>query len=304
MNLRSLELGRSKLAQCFKTRSVTLCDSANFSCVPGFIDEALLEAPIKVIELRGRPPKKLDEMIENDSFKTSRFIMKNGEIIVAKQLKDSTSHEDQLTRLGYEAKILSFVGYHSNIVELLGMSLAEAKPTLVFRNISDKNLLGVFQRNQFFETAFIEQILSELCDALNYIHEKSIIHNFFRPESVYLRSSSLFYVPVLCNFSRACRRNCSKPFSSTQVQKMKSLSHLPLSVQSGNIKPSISSDVHSFGVLTELMISKHENCRCFVKDQLKKFAMACMTGDCKILYRTARKREFNLGAKYLFIESM
>ena len=144
MNLRSLELGRSKLAQCFKTRSVTLCDSANSSCV----DEALLEAPVKVIELRGWPPKNLDELNENDAFKASRFIMKNGEIIVVKQLKDSTSREDQLTRLGYEAKILSFVGYHSNIVEILGMSLAEAKPMSVFRNVSDKNLLGVFQRNR------------------------------------------------------------------------------------------------------------------------------------------------------------
>jgi serine/threonine protein kinase len=257
MGIRSYELGRLKMSDKFKPRTVSLCDAALFSDFTGYIDEVLLEAPINVIDYP-KDARVLDQLPSTENEIVTRLILSNGEIVMQKKVDPKSRFDRSKCSmiLGYEAKIIGLLERHLNIIDLLGLAFDKNVPHLIFRNLSSLTYNGFLKKHYTINRTFLRFFVTELCDGLMYLHFKGVLHNMLTPTNILMRSSTSFLSPIIGNFSMACRIQSAKPFTIYQMKILGDCHYIRHDVRNGQKAPSLSSDIFSYGYLISHLQSR------------------------------------------------
>lgn len=274
---RSHELGKLKIGCNFQHRTIRLCDSANFSDHIGYVDQVLLETEIKYM---GDISSKIFSVSMMSTLSPTHYYFQacldNGEYVQIKSYKKTISEEKALTLLGYEYKILSLVGAHSNIIEHIGLCYQNEIPGIVSHYVSDVNVKRYICRHKRLSHSFVRTFIYQLCHGLSYLHDKGILNNFITLDSIFLRCSSGYEVPVITDFRWACRENSAELLTIQQVTTFADFYHLPNRVRNGTLKPSRASDIYSYGSIC-MALSKHgDEYENIFKVKLAKIAEKCM----------------------------
>ena len=200
-----------------------------------------------------------------------------------------------MTLLCYESKVLSLIGSHTNIIPQVGVLVSDQNPMLVLGNVSNVSLSDYLKKNSFFPVAFLlNHFLTGLSNGLLHIHSKSILHNNLSISTIFMKSTTYFSVPVLTDFSFACRVSATKCFTIKQCDLLKGYHHLPKEVNSGKCPPSFQSDVYSYGVILSHICEKHRQCSCSVVRKLERTYKACLSkSNGNILRDIVQKMENN-----------
>ena len=76
--------------------------------------------------------------------------MGNFEFSIIKSFKTSSSltASERLNRLSFEAKILTYIGFHDNVVSCYGISMINSNPSLVLSYESNMTLHDYLKQNQ------------------------------------------------------------------------------------------------------------------------------------------------------------
>ena len=142
--------------------------------------------------------------------------------IAAKRAKPTSSQQRKEIYKAFlnEAKILSELGHHSNIVKLIGLSPMLEDEFYIVMEYCDggtalsylQNLRGVQDVHSHFRA--VVKICMGVCDAMHYFHAKGYTHRDINASNIMVRLSSFLFfsfLPLLSLSSQACDRisvNC------------------------------------------------------------------------------------------------
>ena len=100
-----------------------------------------------------------------NNYVISKSLMENGEFSIIKSFKATSSltASECLNRLSFEAKVLSYVGFHENIVSCHGISIIDSNPSLILSYESNLTLHDYLKQNQVLTTEFLIRVLSMAC---------------------------------------------------------------------------------------------------------------------------------------------
>ena len=121
--------------------------------------------------------------------------MGNVEFSIIKSFKTSSSLtvSERLNRLSFEAKILTYIGFHDNVVSCYGISMINSNPSLVLSYESNMTLHDYLKQNQVPTTECIIRVLSSLSGGVLHLHRKGVIHNQIVAANICLRYQTKVY---------------------------------------------------------------------------------------------------------------
>lgn len=139
--------------------------------------------------------------------------------------------------------------------------------------------------NEFDVTKDHEQwllVISQLADAINYLHQKEILHDDIKCDNILLVVCSRLCCPILIDFGKACLMNKAKRKVLTleeQQKYFKHHSHIAPEVVDGTHTPSIKSDIYSVGIVVSRIYSrcKYRPLKEIARRCLEKFPSRCNT---------------------------
>jgi serine/threonine protein kinase len=155
----------------------------------------------------------------------------------------------------------------------------EIIPQVVFELCSEVNILPLTVHSVLsspHKSINIKQwygISADCADALDYLHEHSIVHNDIKADNIVLTLCKEVYLPKIVDFNKARYiRDCS--FKSLSVEEKITYRHrypqIPPEVVNGLAKKSPSSDIYSFGyVLKQIQ-------KVYCSELLTDISIACM----------------------------
>ena len=128
-------------------------------------------------------------------------------------------------------------------------------------------------------------IITQLCDSLCYLHDKTIIHNDIKNDKVVIvRGSSSFFSPVLIDFGKACFISEARKKRLLQEEKdryYKEHFHIAPEIIEGTYAQSFLSDMYSFGVVIASLYSftKYRLLKELARKCLKPVASRCTSSE-------------------------
>ena len=213
----------------------------------------------------------------NHIFQLDIYSLK-GEFMYGKTLvskTESTSYDRGLAVLGYEAKILELIGKHDNIIEQIGLSFFSGDiPVLFFKSLPQYSFQEYSKSKcAHIHVGFADTFITKLGFALDFIHNKGIIHNVLTGKSVYVNRYS--GDPTITNFMFSCRIESAKCLTSALKGDIGNLDHLPTAVKNSLVPPSLDSDIYSFACILSIIQAKLENVERESMIKLNKLIQRC-----------------------------
>jgi serine/threonine protein kinase len=110
--------------------------------------------------------------------------------IALKMMKSSLlTQEDKVARFRNEARVLSGL-VHPNIIAVHAVGIAESgQPYMAMDIVSGKNLSEIIAERGPFNQADALRICSQICNGLQYAHQKKIIHRDIKPSNIIVTES-------------------------------------------------------------------------------------------------------------------
>ncbi len=99
-------------------------------------------------------------------------------------LEPLTKDEVNINRFMREAKIAVRLA-HPNIIKVYESGVFESRPYIVFELIKGQTLGEKLKLNSKLPLADICDMMLQMCDVLNYIHLRGIIHRDIKPDNIY-----------------------------------------------------------------------------------------------------------------------
>ncbi|MCQ2791962.1 MAG: protein kinase [Bacilli bacterium] len=99
-------------------------------------------------------------------------------------LENLTKDQHNINRFAHEAKIATRLS-HPNIVSIYDSGIYEGRPYLVYEFVKGQTLgekLKLHSKITYIEAC---EIMVQICDALNYIHLRGIVHRDVKPDNIY-----------------------------------------------------------------------------------------------------------------------
>ncbi|WP_345415124.1 ATP-binding sensor histidine kinase [Halioxenophilus aromaticivorans] len=107
---------------------------------------------------------------------------KNNADVILKSVVECTPGDGTIDRIKHEHQILSSLK-HPHIVKCLDLQLTEDTATLVLEDISGTPIKDIYYFDGWPVKQFVN-IATQLCDILQYIHQKNIIHQDINPANI------------------------------------------------------------------------------------------------------------------------
>jgi|GEM_PF-1063024 len=116
----------------------------------------------------------------------------------------STSQAIYYKRFQREAMIYASLS-HPNIVKIYDVGIYKNKPYIIMEYIQGKPILQYIKEQQHVDYREHANLLSQIAQAVHYIHKKNIIHRDIKSDNILVKENG---IPILIDFGIA--RDCSK----------------------------------------------------------------------------------------------
>ena len=144
--------------------------------------------PISMKQLLAQQFNKIKILIKDENKEVSLVENKdNKERVIIKEINLSNLNEEEKEMALKEGKILSELK-HPNIVECYGFYYEKDKIiiTIKYEEGGDLKQKIENQKNEYFKEEEILDWFIEICEGMNYIHSKNIIHKNLKPQNIFL----------------------------------------------------------------------------------------------------------------------
>lgn len=219
-----------------------------------------------------------EEIIGQGRFGVCKIKTFRGTQVAVKEFKDLNISKTEVLN---EAKILANLK-HISLPILFGV-ITKGSPFCIvtqFYGINGKSvtLHSILSEKSFLCTFFkanVYHYLYQLTDAICYLHSKKVIHNDIKTDNVLVVEESgpvVEYAPVLIDFGKAKYAAATKIKKLSEREKKfykKHHSHIAPEVIDGTHRPSVKSDVFSFGVIAKKL-------SCIVERNLDDICSCCL----------------------------
>ena len=170
--------------------------------------------------------------------------------IISGRLVDTPARREQLTRQIKIARKLS----HPNCVRIIDDAQHEARPFMVMPFLEGLSLRRIIdlrlEKGQVFAPSELEPIFDQLCQALDYAHDRTL-HGNLKPDNVIVLPDLLKVTdfPLLSGLPRA-------PFLALQQERGRNLCYLAPEVRA-LADLGYAADIYSLGVILVEMLTGH-----------------------------------------------
>ena len=236
-----------------KPKTVSLVDDCIFSHSFSYPDPLLAEQRIQAI----LSDAYLSRPTSNDVVGTGNFSLvyrcrfTSGYAFSLKRCR-----KDPLQKCCQEARILSLLGDHANVVGVHGITFINEICHLALTYVGDLTMSSFLSRSSKLSSGSFYSILEGMESAISSIHNRGVLHNHIATSNFILQPCGSLYSPVLIGCGLACRESQSKRLTKTQQEAFKEYLHLTPEVKSGLCKPSFASDIYSFGMVLGCFLEK------------------------------------------------
>jgi len=188
-------------------------------------------------------------------------------------LKTSQEPDDKsIILLSHDLKILKLIENHENIISPIGLTCLDNRYFgSLFRYDSGIPLKQYLNRQSRVCSSFIKNFVIGFCEGLLHIHSKDILNNMLTEETVFVGENQ---IPMITNFSFACRVSSANELTCKQKQYFKNARHFPPLVRNWNQSPSTASDRFSFGVVLR-KVNQHRQKDCSLTESVSRIASSC-----------------------------
>lgn len=253
------EMKHLELSRIFNQRTAQLCNSALCNGVAGHINQNVMESDITIVDEQSIAVNNVSKVDEIFQYKSAFYLQRR---VVLKQLR-SSGRNNSLLILAHELKLLSYLGFHRNIVVQLGLTEIDGIPSSMFLKISETDLFQYSRIHRQFRLDQVKWMVKNLTSAIEFLHSKNVILNNLTEYSICIEQPES--VPVIVDFSCAYHVDGAKLLSERFQRRFAKTNHLPAEVLLGKRKPSFSSDIYSFGHLMSHFFARR------VSDKKEKF---------------------------------
>lgn len=256
---RSKELTRLKIQGYVSPRSVLLVDSATYSDFFGYLDNTILEIPIKILKIRDFKQSRKSFFRRGAFRDIYKYTLDNGEDVVLKTFNKQLkySNEKKIIMLSFEAKVASLLSTHPNIIDYHGILATNEETSFIVQSyepgISMREFLNLERSN---DPWVISSLLRGICTGVHFMHIKGFINNNLTPDNIAVRYRAMNYSPVILSLSLACKATTAKPLTIKQQLTFENLIHLPPRIRKGLEAPSFASDRYSVAFFIGNFINK------------------------------------------------
>lgn len=157
--------------------------------------------------------------------------------------------------------------FHPNISNVYEVFKGETGITVLEEYIDGQTIYDYLQDNLYSPTG-VRYIISELCNALNFLHSNKIIHKDIKPENIMIDNNG---VVKLIDFDSA---RIYKPYQSEDT-KMLGTHGYAAPEQYGLNQTDERTDIYSLGVLMNVMLTGEPPERKLYNGKLKKVIVKC-----------------------------
>ena len=150
-----------------------------------------------------------------------------------------------------EARMLTVVSGHRHIPHCFGVCLSKNAIVMTLHLIDDTplNLETALATDKFSSAQWVG-FLRNIADAIQYIHNKNILHNDIKLNNIALGGTGKMVVPFLIDFGKACYCGFAKKYflNNEEIEEYKKFyPQVAPDLRDGLVKQSFKSDIFSFG---------------------------------------------------------
>ena len=262
LSLRNAAYTRLRMVeQLGEKRSLSLVDAALFSNTfhdgddilqnqnSVFLDETEFEA-LKKTTL---PPGSFSDV--------TRYFRPDGHSIIVKSHKNESFGSQGLTVVGHEHRLLGFTGRHVNITSTIGLVRLDNKVCHALPFQEGKNLreLMLGYSEKIPTLAAFQELCMGISSGIGFLFSRGIIHNHLVPGNILV--NWLTGSPVIIGFTFACHADGAKANVEHVLQKFEDQRHFAPELFVHGAKVSFATDVYSFGILLNKIMSMRRGFR-------------------------------------------
>lgn len=140
---------------------------------------------------------------------------------------------------------------HPNIIEIFDVGEEDGRPYIVMEYVAGETLKRVIQQEGPFEPDDVAALLEQVASALDYAHERGIVHRDIKPQNILVDADGLAKV---VDFGIA---KGIADASLTDVGTALGTAHYISPEQASGLMATPASDVYSLGVVAFEMLTRH-----------------------------------------------
>lgn len=166
-----------------------------------------------------------------------------GQTRACKMIRKNTGKKLKFDIIQREVDILIKMGEHPNICGFSGGYETSKRVYIIIPFCTGGDIYAVLSKKKRLKASFVRSIISQMCEALRFCHEKGIVHCDLKPENALFKDKE-FTTVLLCDFGLA---KCKEKF-----KWLKQVGGTPMYIapECLNKRYSQAADMWAIGVMT------------------------------------------------------
>eukprot|EP00112_Aurelia_sp_Birch-Aquarium-sp1_P009257 Seg2045.2 transcript_id=Seg2045.2/GoldUCD/mRNA.D3Y31 product="MAP kinase kinase kinase wis4" protein_id=Seg2045.2/GoldUCD/D3Y31 len=283
MHLRDAEFTFHSVKDKVNPRSVMLVDSAIFGDLTHESDPLIQESVVSVLNSSTFEDEVTHVSSIKGKFSSVQIVrFKDGTPAVLKRSTMWNKEQSDVRNLqfiGHEARLLKYIGNHENIISPYGIVYWQTSFYVVLSYAGSLPLSKMLQSYPINSGHDLQIIVNGIANGLAHLHSMSVLHNHLVCDNVSLVAGGDAHRPMLIGFSFACRLEVAKIFSPKVIERLQESGQIAPEVATRRSKPSVSSDVYSFGKIVKKIMARKLPLSEYPLQKLHSLQKMCLTLD-------------------------